>query len=301
MATPPGDYSRSTDAQLLELLHTREGDLERSAADEVLKRGERLAPALLKIAVDPALWRSKPPRNFAPVHAALLLGKLRPPGALDAILDALDLAIAHEAVDLLDNAYDLLVGFGPEALPELRNAYARRPPYLRLWLNDAITWIGFQFADRRGAAREHLLAMGLKDPEDEIRGTAAELFVALAGPDDAATLDRLLRDYELDEDDVADAKEGKGPLPIDPPLDPLDFYSEDSRLNRLRYDNDLEDDSDLEELLPSDPSLQVLSRLDADADGDLRAAPHVNPGPGPGRNDPCPCGSGEKFKKCCGK
>jgi hypothetical protein len=21
----------------------------------------------------------------------------------------------------------------------------------------------------------------------------------------------------------------------------------------------------------------------------------------PGRNDPCPCGSGEKFKKCCGK
>ena len=22
---------------------------------------------------------------------------------------------------------------------------------------------------------------------------------------------------------------------------------------------------------------------------------------GPGRNDPCPCGSGQKFKKCCGK
>ncbi|WP_413466092.1 SEC-C metal-binding domain-containing protein [Niallia circulans] len=20
-----------------------------------------------------------------------------------------------------------------------------------------------------------------------------------------------------------------------------------------------------------------------------------------GRNDPCPCGSGEKYKKCCGK
>lgn len=21
----------------------------------------------------------------------------------------------------------------------------------------------------------------------------------------------------------------------------------------------------------------------------------------PGRNDPCPCGSGQKYKKCCGK
>lgn len=23
--------------------------------------------------------------------------------------------------------------------------------------------------------------------------------------------------------------------------------------------------------------------------------------PEPGRNDPCPCGSGEKYKKCCGR
>jgi uncharacterized protein len=30
-------------------------------------------------------------------------------------------------------------------------------------------------------------------------------------------------------------------------------------------------------------------------------APTVKSTPKAGRNDPCPCGSGEKFKKCCGK
>ncbi|MCA3041361.1 MAG: SEC-C domain-containing protein [Rhodocyclaceae bacterium] len=29
--------------------------------------------------------------------------------------------------------------------------------------------------------------------------------------------------------------------------------------------------------------------------------PFVRPTPKVGRNDPCPCGSGQKFKKCCGK
>ena len=29
--------------------------------------------------------------------------------------------------------------------------------------------------------------------------------------------------------------------------------------------------------------------------------PVHNQGPKVGRNDPCPCGSGQKYKKCCGK
>jgi uncharacterized protein YecA (UPF0149 family) len=31
------------------------------------------------------------------------------------------------------------------------------------------------------------------------------------------------------------------------------------------------------------------------------ATTHRRSAPKVGRNDPCPCGSGQKFKKCCGK
>jgi SEC-C motif-containing protein len=34
---------------------------------------------------------------------------------------------------------------------------------------------------------------------------------------------------------------------------------------------------------------------------DPGAAAAAAPGPKVGRNDPCPCGSGQKFKRCCGK
>jgi SEC-C motif-containing protein len=37
-------------------------------------------------------------------------------------------------------------------------------------------------------------------------------------------------------------------------------------------------------------------------DGDMvKPKPVVREGRKVGRNDPCPCGSGEKFKKCCGR
>lgn len=32
-----------------------------------------------------------------------------------------------------------------------------------------------------------------------------------------------------------------------------------------------------------------------------KAKPITRPGARIGRNDPCPCGSGQKYKKCCGK
>jgi hypothetical protein len=295
------NVAKLSDEKLLELLRTREDDLDREAVDEMLRRGDALAPSLLRMAVDPALWKGPAPASAAPVHAAFLLGRLRPPGALHAVLDALELAVEHENVDLLDASYDLLAGFGPDAVPELRAEYPARSPYARLWINDALTWIAFRHPPARPAVREHLLDTALKDPEDEIRGTAAELFLPLATDADDALLDRLLREHDLAEESVDAAREGKGPLPIDPPLDPLDYYSEDARLNRLRFDNDLEDEMDLEEILPSSPSLEIFSKIARDEEGDLRAAPHVGGPEGPGRNEPCPCGSGAKFKKCCGR
>ena len=37
-------------------------------------------------------------------------------------------------------------------------------------------------------------------------------------------------------------------------------------------------------------------------DGKIRGAePYQRESPRVGRNDPCPCGSGEKYKKCCGR
>jgi len=40
---------------------------------------------------------------------------------------------------------------------------------------------------------------------------------------------------------------------------------------------------------------QALTDTGREATTHRRSAPKV------GRNDPCPCGSGQKFKKCCGK
>ena len=37
------------------------------------------------------------------------------------------------------------------------------------------------------------------------------------------------------------------------------------------------------------------------SDGTLEAKPVVRSSPKIGRNDPCPCGSGQKYKKCCGR
>ncbi len=48
-----------------------------------------------------------------------------------------------------------------------------------------------------------------------------------------------------------------------------------------------------------------FSRLDGRwyySDGQLVTPGTVrNAAPKPGRNEPCPCGSGQKYKKCCGK
>ena len=59
----------------------------------------------------------------------------------------------------------------------------------------------------------------------------------------------------------------------------------------------------------NEQSLHELSRFRKVAgrwlyvDGDTRAgrAPTVRAAQAPGRNDPCPCGSGQKYKRCCGK
>lgn len=45
------------------------------------------------------------------------------------------------------------------------------------------------------------------------------------------------------------------------------------------------------------PSYAALFR----DDGSVRGVTFEKKASGTGRNDPCPCGSGNKFKKCCGK
>jgi hypothetical protein len=40
---------------------------------------------------------------------------------------------------------------------------------------------------------------------------------------------------------------------------------------------------------------RLVARADRESTTHRRSEPKI------GRNDPCPCGSGQKFKKCCGK
>jgi preprotein translocase subunit SecA len=46
---------------------------------------------------------------------------------------------------------------------------------------------------------------------------------------------------------------------------------------------------------------QQQIRLNRGEDEDAERKPVVRHGDKVGRNEPCPCGSGQKYKRCCGK
>lgn len=77
------------DADLLNLLATEEDRLPRAVVEEILRRGEDLADALARLCMDPEAWKAEGPAGWAPVHAAVLLGALRLPRTLPALLAAL--------------------------------------------------------------------------------------------------------------------------------------------------------------------------------------------------------------------
>ena len=292
-------YEQLSDDALLQLLSTEEDRLPRAAVDEILRRGERMAPLLLRMVEDRARWDSPPPGSYAPIHAAFILARLQPPGTLEPLVRAVRIAFELEELFVTDYADLILATCGPNILafliPMSRN---RSEPFeLRIAAIEAAARIGLAHQDARASAREHLLAIARDEGEDpELRNLATYGFVEYATAEDRKVLRELEDEDLLDKEAAALALAGRYPAHYAAPIDLLELYDPEAVEERRKFWNQVEENAP-DAALPDDPSLEALSRLDA---SDEAPAPLVNAAPKVGRNDPCPCGSGKKHKKCCG-
>jgi hypothetical protein len=273
-----------SDDAMIDLLSTEEDRLSRAAVDEILRR-PYLAPRLVALIDEEDLWTAHDPSIWAPVHATFLLAAMKPPGGLDAVLRALEHSAKHEETSLMDVADSLLAAFGPDSVPHLIAAFENATSYPRIWIDDALAHLAVAHPGTRDAVRAHLRRVALEDRRKEVASCAAQNLLGLGGETDRDTLS-VLADRGL-------VDEGED-YSIPPMLDWLRFY--DAEAIAERQDEEPEEE-DLDNLMPGDPSLDVLSRLDEPSAG---PAPIVNAERKVGRNDPCPCGSGRKYKKCCG-
>ena len=272
-----------SDDAMIDLLSTEEDRLSRAAVDEILRR-PRLAPRLAALIDEEELWTAHDPSSWAPVHATFLLAAMKPPGGLDAVLRALERSATNEETFLMDVADSLLAGFGPDSVPSLIAAFENAGSYPRIWINDALAHLAVAHPGTRDAVRAHLRRVALEEKRKEVASCAAQNLLGLGGETDRDTLSVLVDRGLIDEGED---------YSIPPTLDWLRFYDADAIAER----EEDEPAENLDEILPADPSLDVLSRLDEPS---AAPAPIVNAERKVGRNDPCPCGSGRKYKKCCG-
>lgn len=270
-----------TDRQLLDRLFSDGDALPREAVDEILRRPS-LAPELLRILRDEDAWDAEFPAGWAVVHAAYLLAVLRPPGALEALLQAVDRAADYDDDWLSEPAPYLLAAFGPPALPAIRAAALdrRRDPYARVWMLVALSVL----ATTHPATREAALATLREIADDrrcdqDVRASAASELLDFALPEDRARIEAAADGDILTREAVAEAYR-EGPVPK-PDFDWMRFYDPEALAERRQEaeepDDDVEVEGDVEEPPPAP----------------AQATPAI------GRNAPCPCGSGKKYKKCC--
>ena len=120
----------------------------------------------------------------------------------------------------------------------------------------------------------HLRSYGQKDPKQEYKREAFELFGTLLNiiREDVIQTVMLVRIQSQEEIDAAEEQLSR------------------SRVANIQYQHADADEDD------EDEDFSTLSEKPA-----ARQQPVVNTAPKVGRNEPCPCGSGRKYKQCHGK
>jgi len=176
-----------------------------------------------------------------------------------------------------DDAHETALREGAEALP------VEKPE----WIDDVDT-IGFVYDERGGAMTlpdYGLLIDTLKNPELAATSPNRDVVLEYVEEDDIPSLAfRRLADA-----DPASATRALQLAYEDPDL----TWEKDGE--RLLRDNRGRDDT------PTQPTVVVISDLLVRfALGEEPPQPPTHKGL-VGRNDPCPCGSGQKYKRCCGK
>jgi hypothetical protein len=303
--------SEPADDALIERLFSEEDRLPREEVNRILLQGERLAPRLVEILETEALWADEGPRGWAPVHATFLLASMKPPGAFDLVVRALERAEENGVEVLLDLAPSLLAGLAGPALEPLRSLLLdrTRPRGVREDAAWALLAAGQSRPELRDPAASVLRAAAANPGEtQDIRLACASALLELGNPEDRALLLSFEENEFFDAEYVNEVFTAGRPAPPYPIEDWLDFYDPEAiEARQAEGTGDDEpppgeefmDDLDPDLIVPPDPAADVIEA--SAADPDLPPPPFRREEPKVGRNDPCPCGSGAKFKKCCGR
>jgi hypothetical protein len=307
-----------TDDELIHLLHASGDRMTRAQADAVIARGAAIVPRLAEIVSDQGAWEAEGEAFWAPSHATFLLGAIGGAEVVDPLLCALRHSSEEDVDWVYDAMPDILGSVGPPALMPLRALARDREAgtHPRLVACEALAEIADRHAGMRGPIAEALRAIaGLETEEDDVRWCAGLQLLAHARPEDRPLLEGLAREQEETGDiewfglDAVREAYRKGPDFRPGAGDWMDFYDPDAIAGRQERwaeeamdggegEEDIEDDE-----WEEDPSLAFRAsshEYEGDDDGPA-PRPYVNTDPTPGRNDPCPCGSGNKYKRCCGK
>jgi preprotein translocase subunit SecA len=190
-----------------------------------------------------------------------------------------------------------------EALDVVRNAYENRRVMFGERMPDVERWVLLGVIDERWRDHLHeidilkegiyLRAYAQKDPLLEYKGEAFRMFEEVMTEVEADTLKRMFR--------VVPAR------PIEPPV------AHGGREAPRRMEPSAPVLAGITPQRRPVPSAQVERKESVSAysgapgpeappdPGAHKVRPVVRAEPKVGRNDPCPCGSGNKYKKCCGR
>jgi hypothetical protein len=255
---------------LVRLLLASGKHLSAGARSQIMALGDQAIPQLLHVLTNPALAnRHAPGEEWAPIHAARLLGDLRATPAIEPMLAVL---YEGDGLEPLSSAImDALQAMGPAALEPLLRVQAR-----------------FDKADQLNPINMVLAKLGVRDPRIFavlVAGLKNELSTGasnLAEYGDPAGLPHLVQAFD------------------EYPLTPTDSL--------LAHHAIIELTCAIEELggeltpaqqakaraadAPRRRFAELLTRVANRMPAAAQTKPKV------GRNDPCPCGSGKKYKKC---
>ncbi len=219
---------------------------------------------LLRMAVDPEFdcsWHAD--SVWGPAWAWLLIGEMKPEGAVPVLLRVLERLDTDEGDDAATEILPEVFGrIGPEvagALTEVLRDEARKA-YSRWAAADGLREIARAWPDTRA---EMMAILTAQLEEQAVRDTAVNggivnALMDLKAVESAAVIERAFHAQRVDETITGGWEEVQVEMGL---KEPPRFV----------------------------PRIGLYG-----SEAVRREAPKV------GRNDPCPCGSGKKFKKCCG-
>lgn len=302
--TPQGvdmvDYLTLDDDKLLHRLFTEEDCLPREAADEFLKRSERMIKPLSDIVQEEMNWTKDRPEFWAPIHAVFILGAIGVQAAIPPLIMAIKWSDKYN-VDWVFEAFPAIFGkIGMPAREGLRQLVQDKEQnwYVRTIALQGMAAITLKNPEIAGDIFSSIHSLAMNKEEDmDFRVQAANIlldFVCIEYKESLLAFcqeEKKFREEEtfffvsFDEGDLEKTfSQGKKRINLYK-RDWLSFYDKEhirdrqKRWERERNESSAREGDQWEEEEIVKPVVRSTSKI--------------------GRNEPCSCGSGKKYKKCC--